>query len=87
MFLLRASLRSRIGSAGMPVGYLVTLWIAALGSALVGWAIKLAISGLHPIVVGAAVLVPYGVCYFAVTLALGVPEASSTVRSVVRRRS
>jgi putative peptidoglycan lipid II flippase len=85
MLLLRNSLASRVGSTRMPAGYLATLWSAALVGALVGWAIKLAIGELHPVIAGGAILVPYGVCYFAVTLALGVPEAKGTIASVGRR--
>ena len=86
MLLLRRSLRSRVGSMGMPASYLVILWTAALGSALVGWGIKLSIGQVHPVVAGAAILIPYGLCYFGATLALQVPEAVATVRSVLRRR-
>jgi putative peptidoglycan lipid II flippase len=85
MLLLRRSLRSRIGSTGMPASYLATLWGAALVSALVAWGIKLGIGVVHPVIAGIAILIPYGLCYFGVTLALGVPESSQTVRSVLRR--
>ncbi|MBS1819630.1 MAG: murein biosynthesis integral membrane protein MurJ [Acidobacteria bacterium] len=86
MFLLRASLRRRIGSMHMPIAYQATLWGAALTGAAVGWGIKLALPPVHPVVQGAAVLAPYGLTYFAVTTALGVPEAQATVRRVLRRR-
>ncbi len=85
MFLLRRRLSIRVGATGLPVDYLCRLWGAAAVSAAVSWAIKLALPPLHPVVAGALTLVPYGVAYFAATLALGVPEAASTVRRVVRR--
>ncbi|MGC4082972.1 MAG: murein biosynthesis integral membrane protein MurJ [Vicinamibacterales bacterium] len=85
MFLLRAALRRRIGSVSMPLAYQLTLWGAALTSAAVGWAVKLMLPDVHPVVAGAAVLVPYGLCYFGLTLTFGVPEAQATVRRVLRR--
>lgn len=85
MLLLRRSLRARIGSTGMPAVYLTTLWGAALLGAAVGWAVKLALPPVHPVVEGVAVLVPYGLAYFGTTLALRVPEASSSFRRVFGR--
>ena len=85
MFLLRRSLKARIGSAGMPVGYLWSLWGAALTGAALGWAVKLSLPPVHPVVLAAAVLTPYGLTYFGATHALRIPEASSTVRRIFRR--
>jgi putative peptidoglycan lipid II flippase len=86
MLLLRRAMRARIGSTGMPGTFLVTLWIAAIAGAALGWLVKLTLPPVHPIVEAAAVLAPYGVTYFGVTLALGLPEATGTVRRVLRRR-
>ena len=86
MLLLRHSMRARIGSTGMPGTFLVTLWGAAIAGAALGWLVKLSLPPVHPIIEAAAVLAPYGVAYFGVTLALGVPEATGTVRRVLRRR-
>ena len=85
MLLLRGALRGRIGSTGMPASYVVSLWTAALVGAAVGWGVKLALLPVHPILRGAAVLLPYGVTYFGVALALRVPEAKSTLRRALRR--
>jgi putative peptidoglycan lipid II flippase len=85
MLMLRASLKSRIGSTGMPGGYVAKLWTAAVAGAAIGWMVKLSLPPVHPIVEGAAVLIPYGLTYFGAALALGVPEASSTVRRLFRR--
>jgi putative peptidoglycan lipid II flippase len=85
MFLLRRALRGRIGSTGMPATYLMSLWAAALTGAAVGWGVKLTLPPVHPVVQGAAVLLPYGATYFGVALALRVPEAKATIRRALRR--
>jgi putative peptidoglycan lipid II flippase len=85
MFLLRSTLRARVGSTGLPTVYLASLWAAALGGAAVGWAVKLALPPVHPVVQGAAVLLPYGLTYYGIALGLHVPEASGTLRRLFRR--
>jgi putative peptidoglycan lipid II flippase len=87
MLLLRHSLRSRVGSAGIPIAFLVRLWSAATAAAAVAWAVKLALPEVHPIVQAGAVLTPYGLVYFAVTTAMRIPEAEQTLRRVARFRS
>jgi putative peptidoglycan lipid II flippase len=84
MLLLRRSLQSRIGSAGVRLTFLFTLWSAATLAAGLGWAVKLSMPHVHPAILAAAVVVPYGVTYFSVTLMLGVPEAHATVRRLLR---
>ena len=78
MLLLRRKLQARIGDAGPDAGYLVRLWAAALGGAAVAWAVKLALPAMHPALAAALILGPYGIVYFAATLALRIPEASSS---------
>ena len=77
--LLRQTLNRRIGRTGLPLAYVTKLWIAAASSAGVGWAIKLVIGQRHPVITAALVLVPYGLTYFAVSSALGLPEANAVV--------
>jgi putative peptidoglycan lipid II flippase len=87
--LLRRSLNRRIGRTGLPLGYIAKLWLAAAASAGLGWAIKLAIGNRHPVIVAALVLLPYGLSYFAITSALGVPAARVVVgraARIVKRR-
>jgi putative peptidoglycan lipid II flippase len=73
--LLRWKLHQRIGAVQPAGTFLGKLWLSAGVSALVAWAIKLAIGHLHPVVFGIAVLIPYGVAYLVITSLLRVPEA------------
>ena len=82
--LLRRSLNRRIGRTGLTLSYVVKLWTGAIAGGALGWGIKLVLPHLHPIVVAALVLIPYGLFYFAVTAALGVEESIATVRRVLR---
>ncbi len=77
--LLRRTLNRRIGRTGLSLAYVTKLWIAATSGAGVGWAIKLVIGQRHPVIAAALVLVPYGLTYFAVSSALGLPEANAVV--------
>lgn len=79
--LLRRSLNTRIGRTGLPVPFVAKLWAAAAVGAALGWIAKLAVGSLHPILLAAVVLAPFGLVYLGATAALGVPE----VRSIVRR--
>ncbi len=77
--LLRRKLNQRIGRTGLPLSYVVKLWLAAVGGALVGWGIKLVIGQRHPLIVAILVLVPYGLTYFAITSLFRLPEADAVV--------
>jgi putative peptidoglycan lipid II flippase len=68
----------------LPAGYVAQLWAGAFAGSVLGWGIRLALPRLHPIIVAVLVLVPYGLLYFAVTSALGVPESVATVRRALR---
>jgi putative peptidoglycan lipid II flippase len=48
--------------------------------------VKLSLPALHPVVVALMVLSPYGVVFFGVTLAFGLPEASVAFGRFLRRR-
>jgi putative peptidoglycan lipid II flippase len=84
MFLLRGTLNARIGRTGLGVGYVAKLWVSALAAAATAWGFKLAIAELHPLVTALVVLGPYGLVFFAVTLALRIPEASAAWARAVR---
>jgi putative peptidoglycan lipid II flippase len=83
--LLRSTLNRRIGPTGLPRSLVARLWGAALAAALAGWTIRLTIPVTQPIVLAAVVLVPYGLVYLAMTIALHVPEARTALRRFTRR--
>jgi putative peptidoglycan lipid II flippase len=83
--LLRRGMNARIGRSPIGAGYLARLWLAALAAAAMAWGIKLLLpDASHPVVVGIAVLVPFGVLYFAIAALLRVDEASAVVRRASR---
>jgi putative peptidoglycan lipid II flippase len=81
---LRRSLNKRIGKTGLPLIYVVKLWLAAAAGAGVGWAIKLGVGAHHPLIIAILVLLPYGLIYFAVTAALKVSELNSVLGRVFK---
>jgi putative peptidoglycan lipid II flippase len=78
--LLRWKLNQRIGPTGLPLSFSAKAWSAALLAAGVAWIVKLAVPHQRPIALGVLVLGSYLAIYFAATLALGIPEASSLLR-------
>ena len=91
--LLQRGLRRRIGNVGLAPSFLIQIWIAALvaGAASRGLNYLLAtrsiFRGFHgPIFIAVPVLVLYGASFFAVALALKLPEAGS-ILALVRRRA
>jgi len=80
--LLRRGITARLGPTGIPASTLVRLWSAAFAGAAVGWGAKLFVGTDRPLITAVAVLVPYGVMYLAITLALGVPEARGALRRI-----
>ena len=81
--LLRRTLNRRIGHTGLPLDSLFKLWGAALAAASAGWAIRHFLGRHSPILVAVAVLVPYGIIYFAAILALGLDEARGFLRLLI----
>lgn len=80
--LLRRTLNRRIGRTGLPAPFVLKLWSAAAVGAGAGFALKLALPGLHPIPLAVIVLGVYGVLYFAMAAAFGLPEAQTLLRRV-----
>src|SRR5205085_11881023 len=83
--LLRSSLSKRVGRTGLSVSYMTKRWVSAVVSAGVGWALKMAVAGWHPIPLAIIVLGGYGCCYFAVGYLFGVPQAGIIIRQIIRR--
>ena len=82
--LLRHTLNARIGRTGLTPWFVARLWIAAAVATAAGWAVKLAVTGHHPALVGVVVLGPYGVSYFAAAWLLGIPHATSIFARIRR---
>jgi len=82
--LLRRTLNRRIGRTGLAASFLIKLWLGAIAGAALAWAIKLVIPPLHPIIIAGLVLVPYGLCYFAVTAALKIAESKAVFGRAMR---
>ena len=72
--LLRRTLNRRIGKTGLPAAYTVKIWVAAVGAAGAAWLIHRWFQHHSPVLAAVVVLVPFGVLYFAATLALGLSE-------------
>jgi len=87
MLMLRSTLNARIGSTGLPAGYVARLWASAAAGAAVAWAIKLTVHPSNPIVSGIVILVPYGLVFLGMTMILRIPEASTAIARVMRRKS
>jgi putative peptidoglycan lipid II flippase len=82
--LLRRTLNRRIGKTGLAGSYLIKLWLAAVVAAGIGWGLKLLVGNLHPIPLAAVVLGGYGVSYFGITSALGIPAAQTVLSRLFR---
>lgn len=78
--LLRRGMGRKIGVIESPVGYFLRLWFAAAISAGVGLAMRLLLHPHRPIVAAVEILVPYGLVYLLLTIALGIDEARALQR-------
>ncbi|MFL6335012.1 MAG: murein biosynthesis integral membrane protein MurJ [Pyrinomonadaceae bacterium] len=82
--LLRRGLNRRIGRTGLPLAYVSKLWAVAVVSAAAAWGLRLLLGNLHPIILAALVLTPYGLLYFALTSLWGLPESRAVVGRFTR---
>ncbi len=83
--LLRWSLGARIGAAGIGRRPLLRLWTIALVATAAGWAVKLAVHGAGPRLMGLAVLPAYGAAYLGIAWWLGLPELERAAGYLFRR--
>jgi putative peptidoglycan lipid II flippase len=79
MLLLRRTMNRRIGRTGLPMAYIAKLWTSAMCGAAAGWAAKLSLPALHPIVSALLIIAAYGGVFFGASYALRVPEVSSVM--------
>jgi putative peptidoglycan lipid II flippase len=89
--MLRGTINSRLGGGtGIPATTLAQLWTASFAGAVVAWGAKSLVGVGNPLLAAAAVLIPYGLVYVGITIAMGVPEAKGAlarVRRMPRRRT
>ena len=85
MLLLRRSLNGRIGKTGLEMGYVVKLWTCAAFGAAIGWAVKIVLPQLHPILTAVFILIPYGAAFFGAAFLFRIPEASSALGRFSRK--
>jgi putative peptidoglycan lipid II flippase len=83
--LLRRSLNLRIGDTGLSASLTIRLWGAAIIGAALGFPMRQATTGLHPILAGACVLGVYGLTYLAATAVFGVPQTAALLAKTRRR--
>jgi hypothetical protein len=76
----------RIGPMEFPTSYFAKLWLCAGLAAGVAWGLKLWLHPQQPQIAAALLLLPYGVVYLALTMALRISEAGAIVRRVMRLR-
>ena len=84
--LLQRGLRRRIGHVGVPISFLVKVWIAALLAAAAARGLLFILGQRGHILLAVLVLSLYGIVFFAVTFALKLPESHSML-SLLRRRA
>ncbi len=82
--LLRRGLERRIGPTGVPARLFLRLWAAALVGLGAGLGVDHLPWHLAPVARAAAVLIPFGLVYLAITAWLGVPEARALAGQVGR---
>jgi putative peptidoglycan lipid II flippase len=80
--MLRGTLNQRLGPTGLPAMLTARLWTAASLAAAAAWAIKIVTHLNQPIASAAAVLIPYGLVYLALTKWWQIPEAQAALRRI-----
>jgi putative peptidoglycan lipid II flippase len=83
--LLQRALRRRTGHVGLVFSFLVQVWIAALLAAAAARGLLFVLGPRGHILLAVLVLGLYGVVFFAVSLALKLPEAHSMLGMLGRR--
>jgi len=83
--LLRVTMHKKIGRTGLPREVLAKLWLAAIAGSTLALLVERWIGHRAPIVVAAAVLVPYGLVYLGTTWLLGIKETRSYLARVLFR--
>jgi putative peptidoglycan lipid II flippase len=83
--LLQRALRRRTGPVGLPIRFLLQVWIAALLAAAASRGLLVGLGSRGHILIATLVLGLYGLVFFAVTLTLKLREAHSLLGLLSRR--
>ncbi len=83
--LLQRGIRRRVGHVGVPLGFLAQVWLAAILAAAAARGLDYVLGPRNHIFLAVLVLGLYGMVFFAVTLAMKLPEAKSMISLVSRR--
>jgi len=83
--LLQKGIRARVGHVGVPFGFLVQVWLAALLAAAAGRGLTYTLGSQDHVFLAVVVLGLYGMVFFGASLALKLPEARSLAGLLGRR--
>jgi putative peptidoglycan lipid II flippase len=83
--LLRRALHREIGVVDYSVPRILKLWLAAIAAAVIGYGIKHVLPFHRPLLVGPAVLIPYGAIYLGLTQVMGISTVGGLMRRFMRR--
>jgi len=83
--LLQRGIRRRIGHVGVPVSFLLRVWIAALVAAAIGRGLLMLLGTRGPILTAAIVLSIYGAVFFGLGMAMNLPEAKALTKMLSRK--
>ena len=83
--LLRRALHREIGAVDYSVPRVLKLWLAAIVAAVIGYGIKRVLPFHRPLLVGPAVLIPYGAIYLGLTQMMGISTVGGLMRRFTRR--
>jgi putative peptidoglycan lipid II flippase len=83
--LLRRALHRDIGVVEYSVPRVLKLWLAAIVAAVIGIGIKRVLPFHRPLLVGPAVLIPYGAIYLGLTQMMGISTVGGLMRRFTRR--
>ena len=83
--LLRRALHREIGVVDYSVPRVLKLWLVAIVAAVISYGIKRVLPFHRPLLVGPAVLIPYGAIYLGLTQLMGISTMGGLMRRFKRR--
>jgi putative peptidoglycan lipid II flippase len=79
-YMLRRTLRARIGAPPVPVRIVLWLWTGAIAATATGWWLRFLVGPDHPVIRALIILGAFSLVYLGITLYGGIPEARGLVR-------